>query len=474
MSKRKKEKSPAPDRETTPAGDGGTATDEPRKRGKGRAHGKGGGTLVLRGGIYQARWVVNGKVYVRSTKTGVKRDAEDRLKEFTAEYRTKDEKKIVENLAARTQGITAEIARFEDAKPALALVAGFAAYRESKERPDTGAATMGMYESQYFRLVNWAKQNAPEATEMRHITREIAGRFMGYLAGELSANSYNKYLTLFTRIWKVIGETARVTVNPWEKIRPKTVQAFTRRELTVEELMRVFGAVTGEMRVLFVLGTYTGLRLGDCALLGWGNIDMVRGIISTIPRKTARHANGKPVVIPLHSVLAAVLGEIEEDKRTGFVVPGIAKMYAHDSAAVTDRVQRVFSGCGIATTEKADGEKRAHVVVGFHSLRHTFVSMAENAGVPLPLVQSIVGHSNPMMTAHYFHADETALKNAIDTLPNVIEAEIVDESAGTVPGVPCAFCVALDGMTREQLEAARAEIDKRLAAMDNINTKGEK
>lgn len=55
-------------------------------------------------------------------------------------------------------------------------------------------------------------------------------------------------------------------------------------------MARVCGSVTGEMRLLFAVGIYTGLRLGDCAMMEWGSIDLGRNRIMTIPRKTARHA----------------------------------------------------------------------------------------------------------------------------------------------------------------------------------------
>ena len=40
----------------------------------------------------------------------------------------------------------------------------------------------------------------------------------------------------------------------------------------------------------------------------WGSVDLTRGMIAVVPRKTARHANGRPVVIPIHAALAPMLG----------------------------------------------------------------------------------------------------------------------------------------------------------------------
>ena len=198
-------------------------------------------------------------------------------------------------------------------------------------------------------------------------------------------------------------------------------------------------------------------------MLEWGSVDLTRGMIAVIPRKTARHANGRPVVIPIHKVFAGVLAEEPPKQRKGYVMPKMAAEYLADSANLSRKIQALFETCGIRTVRKADGDTRATVEVGFHSLRHTFVSIMLNAGVPMAHVQSIVGHSSPAMTRHYFHVSENALQNAVGALPDVGGTLALPDGANAVQAVPCAFCAVLDGMTLEQLRAARAEIDKRIA-----------
>ncbi len=446
---------------------------------KAKQRSKGLGTLERRGRVWRARWTVDGKTYTRTTGTSDRREAEKILAEIVAPFAAKSDAERLENLAVKIEGRKAEIRRYEDSKPALALADGFEAYRRSRERPDTGAATLDMYESQYNRLLRWAKDNAPDAKEMRNFTRATADAFATYLAGELSANSFNKYMTLFRRMWDVLAEEGRMTENPWAKIRHMALATHTRRELTVDELARVCGSVTGEMRLLFAVGIYTGLRLGDCALLEWGAIDLARNRIMTIPRKTARHAHGKPVIIPLHGVLASMLAEIPPDARTGYLLPETAEAYTRNNALLCRRIQRVFTDAGIKTQTTADGE-RARVDVGFHSLRHTFVSLSANAGAPLAVVQAIVGHSNPAMTRHYFHESETALQSAVAALPSIsldgtesaenapaalpapVAASEPADGADAAQGRFSAFLDMARGMTREELEKARAEINRLL------------
>ena len=65
------------------------------------------------------------------------------------------------------------------------------------------------------------------------------------------------------------------------------------------------------------------------------------------------------------------------------------------------------------------GRSRRSVVASFHSLRHTFVSLSANAGVPLAAVQAIVGHTSTAMTRHYYHENEDALRRAVDAIPAI-------------------------------------------------------
>jgi len=85
-------------------------------------------------------------------------------------------------------------------------------------------------------------------------------------------------------------------------------------------------------------------------------------------------------------------------------------------------VQHHFKKCGIKLHKPGTGSngKRAVVEVGFHSLRHTFVSLCRESNAPLAVVESIVGHSNPAMTRHYTHVGELAASRAVAALPTVI------------------------------------------------------
>jgi integrase len=245
---------------------------------------------------------------------------------------------------------------------------------------------------------------------------------------KLQANSFNKKLQALSLIFRILSEPARLTGNVWDKIRRKRQVSQSRRELTVEELKRIVDGTSGEMRLLLGIGIYTGLRLGDCSTLRWGEVDLVRRIIRRIPMKTARR-KATPVIVPIHGTLLNMLKQIPRDAKSDYVLPDIAATYARDDSAVSKQIQKLFLDNGITTTRKGTGfimvqgedgkqkkqytGKRAVVEVGFHSLRHTFVSLCRGADAPLSVVESIVGHSSPAMTQHYSHTGETALRDAV-------------------------------------------------------------
>lgn len=428
---------------------------------KKQARANGEGTLEMHGRTWRARWTVDGKTFTRSTGTGDKREAAKRLAEFTAPFRLGNEKATLEGLAAKVQGVTAELKAYEDARPALALADGFEAYRKSTERPDSGARTLADYEGYYGGLVEWLKGNRPQLTELRQVGKADAEAYAADFKRNHSAGTFNKRITFFNCMWRTLADDAeaRLVCNPWEKIaKLRGCKTVMRRELTVEELWRVCKSAEGELRTLLFLGIYTGLRLGDCATFEWGHVDLMRRMISVVTRKKS-----KRVWIGIHAMLLKVLQETPPEDRHGYVLPDTAAAYLREPSLVTNRIQAHFAACGINTRQSQGEGRKAQTVVGFHSLRHTFVSMMANAGAPMAVVQSIVGHSSPAMTLHYFHENEDAIRKAVDALPDVGGTLALPDGANAAQAVPCAFCAVLDGMTLEQMRAARAELDRRIA-----------
>ncbi len=394
------------------------------------------GTIYKRGGVYWLKYMVEGKRLYQSLETGDIEEAEKRRTAIMRPYVAASKTEALAAVVAKLDDARAAQAKVEDeVNPPLSLAAAWNEYLASTERPDSSEATLEQYGFQWGTFARWMHDNHPNITALRDVNKAIADDFAAYLIREKkSAGTFNKYMNLLALVYRTLKDKAKLTGNPWEDIQRKRMIPQSRRELTTDELKTVCGAAEGEMRLLFAIGIYTGLRRGDCATLRWGEVDLKRGRITRIPNKTARR-NPKPVLIPIHPVLAGMLAETPRADRGEYILPETATMYQRDPSAVSKRIQAHFEDCGIRTVKEgtgfktitdADGKtkevftgKRGVVEVGFHSLRHTFVSLCREANAPLAVVEAIVGHSNPAMTRHYTHVSEQAAGLAVASLPSI-------------------------------------------------------
>lgn len=383
------------------------------------------GYLFKRGSNYYVSWWMDGKLRVKVLRdeNGQSITTKDKALQakakFMAPYALGSEADSLAAMAAQSNTLKAKLEKQADT---MAIARAWTEYLASTKRPDTGPDTLAVYEGQFGQFTTWLEKNHPEVIAMRAVTPKIAEEYAGSINhGKLAAGTYNKHLNVLTLVWRVLQDKASLTVNPWQDMQRKRIVANSRRELTVDELREVCQSAQGEMRLLFALGIYSGLRLKDCATLRWGEVDLVRGVITRIPSKTARR-NPKPVIVPVHAALHQMLSEIPKESRGDYVLPKTAETYLTHKKNLINAIQAQFKACKIQIHAPGTGEngKRAVIEVGFHSLRHSFVSMCRAADVPLAVVESIVGHSNPAMTRHYTHTGLPAATRAVATLPAIV------------------------------------------------------
>ena len=385
------------------------------------------GSLIIRGDNYYCFWRHNKKAFSRVLRDECgqpitnKRQAEvarDKLMEMFAKKNQIESLVAIQNKIGNTQ---TELDKMKAAQnPPLPLSQAWAAFAKSNDRHDCGKDTLGEYEAKWAKFVEWIGHEYPVITTLRDVDKEAARAYMEHLKSRnVAPATFNFHLLSLKYIFRVLKDEAKLTAEVWKGIKPKTVITQSRRDLTVDELRKVVGTATGELKVMFAIGVYTGLRLGDCSTLRWCEVDMSRNQIRRVPNKTARR-KPKVIVIPIHPVLREILAGISADGRAEFVSPNTAKIYITGSRSlITRAIQKHYNKCGIRTSKIREHGSRAVVEVGFHSLRHTFVSMCREANAPLSVVENLVGHSSVDMTRHYSHSSEQAATSAVALLPSI-------------------------------------------------------
>lgn len=378
-----------------------------------RRRNKGSGYLTLRGQTWYAAWHDrDGVLHRESTKFGEKEKdkALDFLEDKVALARLSRREDRIAVLLREQEDTTERLGRLiqESAqsapveKPAGPALGGLVqAFMDSPRRRDSSDEMLERYRQQASAFVAWA---GPDV-EVSAVDDDMADRYARHMMKRFSPNTYNKHLNTLTAFWKAV---CRGKPNPWADIPRKELRTHVRRPFTDEEFDQMAAATDGEMRALLHIGRFTALRLGDAAAFRWSYI---RDGIVRVPRT---HKTGAPVAMPLHPRLAEALARLP--RRGDFALPKLHAKYLHDSAAVCRMVGKVIESCGMTTSSVVEKGKRRRPDLGFHSLRHTFVSRYIEGGLPADIVRQFVGHSSMMMTEHYTHIGDQAIVDAFNRI----------------------------------------------------------
>ncbi|MBM4148711.1 MAG: hypothetical protein FJ224_06675 [Lentisphaerae bacterium] len=415
------------------------------------------GWLVKRGKTYHAAWKVSGKLFTKSTGKTDKREATTRLAEIMRPFLVEDEARTLETVKARIEGAKAELAKIEEERnppPILARV--WDCFMASPARPDSGDATLRQYEAEWNRFAGWLSREHADVQHLHEVTPGMVADYARDLAAaKVSASTFNQHRNLLRMLWRVLADECRLASNPWDKIMPRKLNALAtrKRDLTRAQYDALLCAVAkdSDLRDLFVLLAWTGLRLADAALLKWGAVDFARRVLTVAPMKTARR-QGKIVHIPLWPASLEVLNRRQEGEALDarrLVFPALAEDYKRDASAVSKRISAAFERAGIQTTETRAERGRGVVLYGAHSFRHLFVTAATAAGMPAAMIKSITGHATDAMLEHYQHLGAD--------LASELAAKIGN---GTTLALPPADPAALPPARMIEAERVRAVVEK--------------
>lgn len=274
--------------------------------------------------------------------------------------------------------------------------------------------------SAWVDFARWILDAHPEIAGLEAVTRRTGEEFLDALTRDYANATCNMRMSYVREVFAYLLWEDGVKFNPWDIVKALPHDCERRRELTMDEIGRLIETAKSkgsEWALLFRLAAYTGMRLGECCTLEWKNIDMERDVIQIVQRKTRGRVGFRPVTIPLHRELKRHLLRIPCRMHCGLLLPELAGHYKDNPKFLNKTLNRIFDESGIERAERVKGRMRKVCRATFHSLRHSFVSFAANAGAPLEVVRSIVGHDNVGMTRHYYHADEELLRKAVGAVP---------------------------------------------------------
>ncbi len=382
---------------------------------------KGAGTIYKRGKYYYLEYTINGRKNKVSLKTANRNDAETKAKDLLPVLQADTKEQVAVHVAE---------AKKLRRQSGLLINKIWDEYLKQPNRPDSGENTLKGYERVIYKFVRWLKRTHPEISRAVQIDSTIAGEYCNELwSGKISARTYNAYLQPLKLIFNIIHDSAALDINPFEKISKKIEESESRKEFSKEQVILIFNAFNDpqlhllhkkQMMVMFNICCWTGSRGQDACLMRWESVNFDNNTISYIPEKTRRKTN-RGVSIPMHPQLREALMTALEWQRDEYVIPDVAARYKTNPSGISKDSIKVFQFIGLETATGNVNSRRKFKASQYsmHSFRHTFVSFCANSGVPLAVVQSIVGHGSPAMTKHYTHISREATEKAVASLPQI-------------------------------------------------------
>jgi integrase len=221
----------------------------------------------------------------------------------------------------------------------------------------------------------------------------------------------------------VIRNVAKVQGGPRDGGDTRKVEPLTPAEAT-----KVLEAVEGwryEALVYLLLGC--GLRVGEALGLQWGNVDLDAGELRVIAQVSELRGTGKTWVdfpktassrrtVAIPDIVVSKLRAhrrlmIEERMALGHGAPGA------DDVVIPNEYHGLGDRSNIARMLKERCANAGVTDVHPHKLRHTYVSLALDRGVPLEAVSDTVGHANLATTKDiYGRMQERARRNVADAV----------------------------------------------------------
>lgn len=187
------------------------------------------------------------------------------------------------------------------------------------------------------------------------------------------------------------------------------------RVLTLKEISELFEAADDQLRAVFILGLLPGLRIGEILGLKVSDLDLenrffkiqrniYRGRIQNTPKTPAGER-----WVPIASVLLSALRRWIEVRpsRSEWLFPSEAGTAQYERNLLRREVWPLCDRLGI-------------VRFGWHSLRHTFSTYGGNSGVPLPVLQYLLGHASAETTMIYTHPLAEAQRRAVEQMATIL------------------------------------------------------
>lgn len=231
-----------------------------------------------------------------------------------------------------------------------------------------------------------------------NITPNILDEFTTLVLVDKKPKTIKNYVTLLKTALNKAAEWQLLDYNPVGRVKsPKIVKTF--HFFSEEEMAKLIDHAEEPLKMAIIILANTGMRRSELFHLRWRDVDLKNNSLRVWPYEGYSPKGKRPRNIPISNRLKKILLRLSTPhKPDGFVF----RPYTHVHTLYKHFIE-LSTKMGIKGT--------------LHDFRHTFASHLAMAGVPIPVISELLGHSNITTTMIYAHLSPTAHKAAIEKLP---------------------------------------------------------
>jgi integrase len=219
------------------------------------------------------------------------------------------------------------------------------------------------------------------------------------------ATQANRVIAVVSKMFALAIRWRMRPDNPAKGIERNT-EHKRKRYLNTDELKRLTAALDKlddpQAADVFRLCLLTGCRVGEAMSARWDDIDLPAGKW-TKPGSTTKQKTDH--VAPLSAPAKQLLAVLRKRTNSEWVFPA--------DSAPGHRVTVQKSWLALCKAAKIVGLR-------IHDLRHSFASQLASSGASLPLIGSLLGHSNPTTTHRYAHLFDDPQRAAVERVGKII------------------------------------------------------
>lgn len=270
-------------------------------------------------------------------------------------------------------------------------------------------------------------------------TRDVQKLINQKMESGLSVRTVKYIYTTLNQGFKQAIRERIVTFNPMEAVELPKLRRKEMEILTPQEMASFLEAAKESKHyAAFVLELATGLRRGELLALRWGNIDFKKGTLA-VKEQLVRADDGlifksylktqksrRTINLP-ESVLAVLKAHKKQQSihqaklKLKLGNDAFKEYYQDNDLLFCAEDGKPIDPDSFGRHFKALLKKAGVKQIRFHDLRHSFATMALEAGIPVKTVQEMLGHTTSAMVMEvYSHVTPAMQKEAAKKIGQVL------------------------------------------------------